>query len=104
MERNMSKPTDKPILPHAAIEHMSATGQQHAADIVQANFANANLAVAFTDVNGNHTFEANTDKLIAAVVDTNRDNVIDAGDTLRFGTYQHLDSTHAGTFTAGDTL
>ena len=96
----MSQPTDKPILPDAAIQHISETGQQHAAANVQANFAN-DLAVAFTDVNGNHTFEANTDQLIAAVVDTNHDNIVDVDDTVQFGTYPlHVDGTAGrGTFT-----
>lgn len=39
------------------------------------------LAVAFTDVNGNHTFDAG-DVLIVALLDTSRDSVPSAGDTV----------------------
>jgi hypothetical protein len=61
---------------------------------------NNTLAVAFTDVNGDGKFQANTDKLIAAVVDTNNDKTIDAGDTVQFGTYPlHVDGTGSGNFT-----
>ena len=44
------------------------------------------LAVAFTDLDGNHHFNANKDALIAAVVDTNHDKTISIGDTVQFGT------------------
>ena len=59
------------------------------------------LAVAFTDLNQNGTYEANKDALIAAVVDTNHNKIIDVGDTVVFGTYPlHLDGTAGrGTFT-----
>ena len=39
------------------------------------------LAVAFTDVNGNHTFDAG-DVLIVALLDVSRDGVPSAGDTV----------------------
>jgi hypothetical protein len=40
------------------------------------------LAVAWTDLNGDHTYEAATDSLIAKLVDTNGDRVPSAGDTI----------------------
>jgi hypothetical protein len=39
------------------------------------------FAIAFTDTNGDHTYQDGVDHLIAALVDTNRDGVVDAGDT-----------------------
>ena len=39
------------------------------------------FAVAFTDTNGDHTYQDGVDHLIAALVDTNRDDAVDAGDT-----------------------
>lgn len=39
------------------------------------------FAVAFTDTNGDHTYQDGVDHLIAALIDTNRDDVVDAGDT-----------------------
>lgn len=39
------------------------------------------FAVAFTDTNGDHIYQDGVDHLIAALVDTNRDDVVDAGDT-----------------------
>jgi hypothetical protein len=59
------------------------------------------LAVAFTDLNGNGQFDPNKDALIAAVVDTNHDKIIDVGDTVQFGTYPlNVDGTGGrGTFT-----
>jgi hypothetical protein len=40
------------------------------------------FAVAWTDGNGNHTYEPGTDVLIAKLVDANNDGVPDAGDTI----------------------
>lgn len=40
------------------------------------------LAVAWTDTNGDHTYEAAADSLIAKLVDTNGDGVVNAGDTV----------------------
>ena len=60
------------------------------------------LAVAFTDLNGDHKFQANKDALIAAVIDTNHDKTVSVGDTVTFGTFPHLDGTQAGTFTHAD--
>jgi hypothetical protein len=40
------------------------------------------FAVAFTDTNDNHTYEAATDHLIAALIDSNRDGTPNAGDTV----------------------
>jgi hypothetical protein len=39
------------------------------------------FAVAFADTNGDHTYQDGVDHLIAALIDTNRDGVVDAGDT-----------------------
>ena len=40
------------------------------------------FAVAFSDANGNHTYESGTDVLIAALVDTNLDGTVSVGDTV----------------------
>jgi len=40
------------------------------------------LAVAWSDTNSNHTYEAGVDVLIVSLVDSNRDGVPDAGDTV----------------------
>ena len=40
------------------------------------------FAVAFSDTNGNHTYEGGTDRLIAALVDTNQDGDLSVGDTV----------------------
>ena len=40
------------------------------------------LAVAWTDLNGDHVYEASTDSLIARLVDTNGDGVPSVGDTI----------------------
>jgi len=40
------------------------------------------FAVAFSDTNGNHAYEAGTDRLIAALVDTNLDGTVSVGDTV----------------------
>src|SRR5262249_1767486 len=47
------------------------------------------LAVAFTDQNGNHTYEAGTDLLIASLLDTNNDGIVSAGDTIHWAHTQH---------------
>src|SRR5262245_7780863 len=60
------------------------------------------LAVAFNDLNGNHTFDKK-DMMIAALVDTNKDNVVSIGDTVAFGHYPlHIDGTGVGTFQGPD--
>jgi hypothetical protein len=64
-----------------ALEHMRDhvhDKHQESADV---------LAVAFTDRNGNHTYEPGTDKLIASLLDTNHDHVVSVGDTIHWGTY-----------------
>lgn len=40
------------------------------------------FAVAFSDTNGNHVYEGGTDRLIAALVDTNEDGDVTVGDTV----------------------
>jgi hypothetical protein len=45
------------------------------------------LAVAFTDLNGNHKYNSGKDMLIAALVDTNKDGIPSVGDTVQFGAY-----------------
>jgi hypothetical protein len=57
--------------------------------------------VAFTDKNNNDSFD-NADTLIAGIIDANNDGVVSVGDTVKWGTYPHLDGTSAGTFTHGD--
>jgi hypothetical protein len=62
------------------------------------------LAVAFTDVDGNHTYEPNKDLLISALRDTNNDGTVSAGDTIQWGTYPTSfdGSTPRGTYTSAD--
>jgi hypothetical protein len=57
------------------------------------------LAVAFTDVNGNDKYNPHKDTLIAALVDTNHDGIVSAGDTIQFGSYP---SVVGGTYTGDD--
>ena len=45
------------------------------------------VAVAYTDVNGDHKFHPIKDVLIAGVLDTNRDGTVSLGDTLTWGDY-----------------
>ena len=40
------------------------------------------FAVAFSDTNGNHTYEEGADRLIAALVDANEDGMVSVGDTV----------------------
>src|SRR3954453_19966758 len=40
------------------------------------------LAIAWTDLNGNHTYEAKEYSLIAELLDTNEDHVVSTGDTV----------------------
>ena len=40
------------------------------------------FAIAFSDANGNHIYEAGTDRLVAALVDTNEDGTVSVGDTV----------------------
>ena len=57
--------------------------------------------------NENHTYEPNTDLLIAAKLDTNRDGVVSVGDTIDWGTYPTTvdgSSTLRGEFTNSDSL
>jgi Cadherin domain len=64
------------------------------------------LAVAFTDQNGNHTYEPDTDLLIASLRDTNTDEVVSIGDTIHWGTFPTTfdGSGTRGTFTSSDSL
>ena len=61
------------------------------------------LAVAYTDVNGNHKFDAK-DTLIAGLIDTNKDHTVSLGDTVTFGTYPHLSGKEAGTYLSNDSI
>jgi hypothetical protein len=64
------------------------------------------LAIAFTDMNGNHKFNPGKDTLIAALVDTNKDNAVSVGDTVQWGTYPAIPDESAsgigGTYTSPD--
>jgi hypothetical protein len=56
------------------------------------------LAVAFTDLNGNDKYNPGKDTLIAALVDTNNDNIPSVGDTVQWGTYPKIpDGSASGT-------
>jgi hypothetical protein len=87
-------------LPAQALEHVP----DHVLD-KHPEFADL-LAVAFTDQNGNHTYEPKTDLLIAGLFDTNRDGAVSAGDTIHWGTYPTTfdGSGPRGTFTSPDLL
>lgn len=45
------------------------------------------FAVAFSDTNGNHSYEVGTDRLIAALIDTNLDGTVSVGDTIETDTF-----------------
>jgi hypothetical protein len=65
------------------------------------------LAVAFTDQDGNHTYDPDTDLLIAALLDTNDDGIVSIGDTINWGTYPTTvdgSSSVRGNFTSADSL
>src|SRR5262249_18143442 len=68
-------------LPSPALEHIP----DHVLD-KHPEFADV-LAVAFTDQNGNHTYEPGTDTLIASLLDANNDGVVSVGDRVHWGTY-----------------
>jgi hypothetical protein len=53
------------------------------------------LAVAWTDLNGDHAYEAATDSLIARLVDTNGDGVPSAGDTITTNRFPRLHDASA---------
>lgn len=87
-------------LPSQALEHIPD-------DVLDKHpeFADV-LAVAFTDRNGNHTYEPGKDKLIASLLDTNHDHVVSVGDTIHFGTYPTTADVHGprGHFRGDDLL
>jgi hypothetical protein len=87
-------------LPSQALEHIP----DHVLE-KHPEFANV-LAVAFTDQNGNHTYEPVKDTLIASLLDTNRDGVVSVGDTIHWGTYPTTfdGSGPRGNFTGPDEL
>ena len=64
------------------------------------------FAVAFSDTNGNHAYDAGTDRLIAALVDTNEDGDVSVGDTVETDAFPlTLDPVHDfGAFTVKSAL
>jgi hypothetical protein len=76
-------------LPSHALEHILDHVLEHIRDDVHDKHHESAdvLAVAFTDRNGNHTYEPGTDKLIASLLDTNHDHVVSVGDRIHFGSY-----------------
>jgi hypothetical protein len=90
-------------MPKGGNGHGNAYGHGNGNGNGNGNGGSEFLAVAWTDVNGNHNFDPNKDGLIAALVDTNNDHVVSVGDTVTFGTYPHLNGTQAGTFLGADT-
>ena len=76
-------------LPSHALEHIHDHALEHIRDdVLDKHHESADvLAVAFTDRNGNHTYEPGTDKLIASLLDTNHDHVVSVGDRIHFGSY-----------------
>lgn len=87
-------------LPSQALEHIP----DHVLD-KHPEFANV-LAVAFTDQNGNHTYEPGTDTLIASLLDINNDAVVSVGDLIHWGTYPTSSDVDGprGNFTGPDLL
>jgi hypothetical protein len=87
-------------LPSQALEHIP----DHVLD-KHPEFADV-LAVAFTDQNGNHTYEPGTDTLIASLLDTNNDHVVSVGDRIHWGTYPTTSDVDGprGNFTGPDLL
>jgi hypothetical protein len=87
-------------LPSQALEHIP----DHVLD-KHPEFADV-LAVAFTDQNGNHTYEPGTDTLIASLLDINNDHVVSVGDRIHWGTYPTTFDVNGprGTFTGPDEL
>jgi hypothetical protein len=87
-------------LPSQALEHIPD-------DVLDKHpeFADV-LAVAFTDQNGNHTYEPGTDTLIASLLDTNNDHVVSVGDRIHWGTYPTTIDVDGprGSFTGPDIL
>jgi hypothetical protein len=87
-------------LPSQALEHIPD-------DVLDKHpeFADV-LAVAFTDQNGNHTYEPGTDTLIASLLDTNNDHVVSVGDRIHWGTYPTTADVNGprGNFTGPDLL
>jgi hypothetical protein len=87
-------------LPSQALEHIPD-------DVLDKHpeFADV-LAVAFTDQNGNHTYEPGTDTLIASLLDTNNDHVVSVGDRIHWGTYPTSADVDGprGNFTGPDLL
>ena len=68
-------------LPGEAVPTMSGYTFDDACGAV-ADVAETIFAVVWTDMNGNHTYEAADDVLIAKLVDTNHSGDVDAGDTV----------------------
>jgi hypothetical protein len=87
-------------LPSQALEHIP----DHVLD-KHPEFADV-LAVAFTDQNGNHTYEPGTDTLIASLLDINNDHVVSVGDRIHWGTYPTTFDVNGprGNFTGPDLL
>jgi hypothetical protein len=87
-------------LPSQALEHIP----DHVLD-KHPEFADV-LAVAFTDQNGNHTYEPGTDTLIASLLDINNDHVVSVGDRIHWGTYPTTFDVNGprGNFTGPDEL
>jgi hypothetical protein len=87
-------------LPSQALEHIPD-------DVLDKHpeFADV-LAVAFTDQNGNHTYEPGTDTLIASLLDINNDHVVSVGDLIHWGTYPTTIDVDGprGNFTGPDLL
>src|SRR5262245_1804263 len=87
-------------LPSQALEHIPD-------DVLDKHpeFADV-LAVAFTDQNGNHTYEPGTDTLIASLLDINNDHVVSVGDRIHWGTYPTSSDVDGprGNFTGPDLL
>jgi hypothetical protein len=87
-------------LPSQALEHIPD-------DVLDKHpeFADV-LAVAFTDQDGNHTYEPGTDTLIASLLDINNDHVVSVGDLIHWGTYPTTIDVDGprGNFTGPDLL
>lgn len=56
------------------------------------------FAVAFSDTNSNHAYDGGTDRLIAALVDTNEDGDVSVGDTVETDAFPLTFNDGFGTF------
>ena len=67
---------------NVAVGSKNGGGDAGSASFTVASVPPRTFAVAFSDTNSNHTYEGGTDRLIAALIDTNQDGTVSVGDTV----------------------